>query len=1046
MINWKLPQRHAIYDDDHNIIVSAGAGSGKTAVLTERVFQHVVKNIDINRMLVLTFTENAASEMKKRIRDKIIKNEDNVLSQERRADQLNKIDSSYIMTFDAYALSLVKKYHYLLNVDRDISIMNSQVLFVQYDQFLDEIFNSHYESNDPDFLDIINKFCTKNDNIVRSWVLELNKKLNMRYDRDEYLKNYLDRFYSDEMIQSLFASYEKLLRNRVEEIGALISELSKMADIDTLYPGLDNLLAAHSYQDIKTYCRINIGSFKRGEATEEAKALKGQIKKLFDGLIEQTAFEKDELIAQYSQTRSTAQCLIGLVCELNDKIREFKKQAEMYEFHDIFNMAIKLVAEFPEVRKETKNSFDEILIDEYQDTNDLQDLFISYLDDGTNIYMVGDIKQSIYRFRNANPELFRKKYHDYCEGRGGQTIELVENFRSREEVLDDINLIFSRLMDSNIGGVDYDSRQAMVAGNEEYGKAGDTGHDNYLEILSYDKKGYPFEDKSYKPADAEAIIIAEDIADKKKNGYKIMREKKLEEVKFSDFCIIADRSKDFDTYKKVLTAYNIPSYIVADETMKDSDLFTVIKSIFGLLCCLKESADDKLKLYFMSLARSFLVEMSDSELYQIIKDNRVLSCDLMKRVVKIADMADRCTIGELLDAIIEEFDVYQRLNKIGSVDDNNIKINYLYQLAHQLSAMNYSYRDFNTFLDNLFNNRDASLTYKINAPEIDAVKIMTIHKSKGLEFNICYYPHLDSGFNRDDMKQTVTYSRDYGIIVPAYIEGRGYRDTFVKGLHADKLNREDASEKIRLLYVALTRAREKMILIYPAEDYSVQGSKVDEATRLNASKFTILLNALYEVFDKHGYISNLDLTQYDFAKAFKDFSRPLFSRIGNTGEDITLKTEVRIDPVVVTRERYSKLPTLISAEQKKVLDAGTRMHYYLEMLDFVNPDYSAMDSFSRNKIQKFVESDLMKNIARARTYREYEFVYRDNGTERHGFIDLLVEYDDHFDIIDYKLKNIDDEHYDEQLRGYREYISSVSDKPVNCYLYSIMDSTWREVK
>jgi len=160
MINWKLPQRHAIYDDDHNIIVSAGAGSGKTAVLTERVFQHVVKNIDINRMLVLTFTENAASEMKKRIRDKIVENEGNLLSEERRADQLNKIDSSYIMTFDAYALSLVKKYHYLLNVDRDISIMNSQVLFVQYDQFLDEIFNSHYENSDPEFLDIINKFCT----------------------------------------------------------------------------------------------------------------------------------------------------------------------------------------------------------------------------------------------------------------------------------------------------------------------------------------------------------------------------------------------------------------------------------------------------------------------------------------------------------------------------------------------------------------------------------------------------------------------------------------------------------------------------------------------------------------------------------------------------------------------------------------------------------------------------------------------------------------------------------------------------------------------
>ena len=1045
---WTPQQYEAINDSGTNIIVSAGAGSGKTAVLTERVYKHItIDHYNIDEMLVLTFTEAAAKEMKKRIKEKITKNEGNVLSSERRAEQLNKIDSSYIMTFDAYALGLVQKYHYLLNVNKDVSIVTGKILEVRKKEYLDEIMESHYVG-DTAFRQMVSRFCDKNDNKIREWVNELDSKLKMRYDRDDYLDSYLKEYYNEEKVDELFEDYVASLRAQVEYIETLYNRLNRYVDVETIYPHMNELLASFDYNSIRQNCRMDIKNLPRG-AEQEAKDLKNDIKKELDKLVSKTHLEEDELKEIYLNSKETAEVLIRLLKEYDFKIREYKRQNNVYEFNDIFNMALTLLSEYPEVRSEVKNSFKEILIDEYQDTNDLQEEFIEYLNEGNNIYMVGDIKQSIYRFRNANPDLFMAKYNRYSNSDGGKSIELLENFRSRAEVLEDINSIFERIMDETVGGVNYDDKQKMVAGFKEYETLKDPKHDNYLEILSYDKEAYPLENKEAKPEVVEAVLIANDILSKKASGLMVVNDKQMKKVSYSDFCIIVDRSNYFDTYKKILTYYNIPSVIIQDESLKDTDLLPAVKSIFGLLTCLNTSDDTKLNYYFMSLARSFLVEMSDSEIYDLIKNNQVKECELMKKIEEISKQADSCSVSELLDIIIEEFEVYDRLNKIGEVSDNINKINFLYTLSHELNDMGYSYKDFNDFMDKVFeksSNKNDDLSYKSRVPEIDAVKIMTMHKSKGLEFSVCYYPHLNNEFNKGDLLKAVTYNRNYGIIVPGYIEGKGRIDTFVADIYREQLQREESSEKIRLLYVALTRAKEKMVLVYPAKEKNSDNSgTVDLNLRLNLKMYSSVLNVLYRMFDDKGYIKQPDLNSISFSSILQEVRQPVFSKI-KPGNEIIVKYPVTVEPKEIVRERYSKLPTLVTPEQQRNMDEGTRLHYYLETLDFNNPDYSVMDKLSRIRIKRFVESDLMKDIANGKTYREYEFIEKKDGKSRHGFIDLLVEYDDHFDIIDYKLKGIDDEHYDQQLQGYREYISSISDKPVNCYLYSIMDGNWRRVE
>jgi len=505
MSKWTIDQEKAITECGTNIIVSAGAGSGKTAVLTERTIRKLLNGTDINRLLILTFTNAAAGEMKNRIRVAIKKSG--------LKEQLDYIDSAYITTFDSFALSVVKKYHLSLNIPNNISIMDSSIEVLKTNEILDKIFEESY--GDENFNKLIGDFCSKSDDNIKEVVKEISKKLDLIIDKEGFLNNYIEDHFNDEYIDKYVNIYlEKIneLKNSIEEpYKELISRVdNKYLEVFNI----ESLLNSTTYEEMRL--NINcIGSPRKNKnCVEGFEVYKDEIKKIITNLKELLRFNNiEEMKNTLISTKSYIEAICNIIKKFDIEFLKYKKENNIYTFSDIAKMSIKILKDNPSIREELKNSFDEIMVDEYQDTSDIQEEFIGLISNN-NVYMVGDIKQSIYRFRHANPYIFRNKYDNYSKCNGGIKIDLLKNFRSRPEVLDDINLIFNLIMDNNIGDAKYKESHQMNFGNTNYTEGYKTNQNNNMDILTYNPKDI----EEYTSDEIEAFTTAYDIKEKIENN------------------------------------------------------------------------------------------------------------------------------------------------------------------------------------------------------------------------------------------------------------------------------------------------------------------------------------------------------------------------------------------------------------------------------------------------------------------------------------------------------------------------------------------------
>ena len=463
-MGWTKEQQDAINLEGKNIIVSAGAGSGKTAVLTERTLRKLKSGIHINELLILTFTNAAAAEMKERIR-KAINKTPNL------EEEATLIDGAYITTFDSFSLSIVKKYHTRLNITSNIKITDEVIIDIKKNKILDDIMDKYYLSPKEDFTKLIQDFCLKDDKDLKKYILSTYKKIELKYNKEKYLEEYMSSYFTEENISKFIKEYLDLINSYRKNISNLITDLNDYFDgdyVSAIEDQLSKLLHASSYEEIASSLDFRSLNPVPKSSHEEGKKIKetisAQIKELKSLLIYQTEEEmKEEILS----TKSNVKVIIDIIKDLDKQLTLYKQENEIYNFNDIAHLAIKVVTDFKDVREELTNSFNEILVDEYQDTSDTQEMFISLISKN-NVYMVGDIKQSIYRFRNANPYIFKNKYDTYRDTDAGIKIDLVKNFRSRKEVLDNINLLFDLIMDDEIGGADYKASHRMVFGNNTY--------------------------------------------------------------------------------------------------------------------------------------------------------------------------------------------------------------------------------------------------------------------------------------------------------------------------------------------------------------------------------------------------------------------------------------------------------------------------------------------------------------------------------------------------------------------------------------------------
>lgn len=1031
MPSWTKEQSLAINEEGSNIIVSAGAGSGKTAVLSERVIRKLKGGVHINELLLLTFTKAAAAEMKQRIRKKITKEED-LLS------ELDMIDASYITTFDSFALSIVKKYHYLLNISPNVNIIDEAVIAIKKEEIMNEIFENKYLIEDKLFLHLIDDFCVKDDKNIQKEILAISNKLDMLPNKKEYLSNYIKTNFTLEKIEKDVNKYVDLIKKERDKIEGICNELSSYFDSDymnNLYNALDKLLNANTYDELKDSLSVSIPRIPKG-TSDEGKKVKEKLSDVIKNLGKMCVYENVEYIKNtILLTKDYIRAIIDIILEFDDKVNKFKFDNDAYEFNDIALLSIKLVREFPEVREEVKNSFNEIMIDEYQDTNDLQEEFISYISNN-NVYMVGDIKQSIYRFRNANPNIFKNKYDNYSVNNGGIKIDLNKNFRSRREVLDNVNLMFNLIMSDLIGGADYISTHQMVFGNNAYINEGNTNQNYNIDILEYDYD----KDSGFTMEEIECFIIADDIKKKVESHYQVFDKDELilRDIKYSDFAILIDRSSTFDLFKKIFEYKQIPLNILKEEKMNnDKDVYVLNNLLKFVIKIANHEYDTTFKYLFVSLMRSFIINETDDNIFKYFLNNNFKDNELYKKSYEISKKINNISVNELLNIIIKEFDFYEKLITIGNIDTSIIKIDKILDMANSLGTLGYTPIMFSEHLDKLVK-ENYTMKYQVNNDFGDAVKIMTIHKSKGLEYHVCYFPNMYKRFNLGELNEKFLYNNKIGIVTPFFDEGIG--ETIYKTLLKNDYLLEEISEKIRLFYVAVTRAKEKMVVVLPNKDID----DLDNEVVLKDEKkegYRTLGDLIYSIRNRlDSYITKVELDKLKMSKDYNIIASGNFeSSIPKNDTKLDVKN-INISNIEIESSSFSKkMHELIDMETKNNIELGLKMHEILENTDFKNMTKLDND-FYQEKIDKLVNSDLFKNIKDAKIYKEYEFIYVKDDTKYHGIIDLMLEYDDHIDIVDYKLKNVDDDKYILQLKGYQEFVRSNSGKPVSLYLYSIIDS------
>ncbi len=1026
-------QQHAVEWGGRNILVSAGAGSGKTFVLTERVKYKLLHGVHISELLILTFTNAAAAEMKDRIRKMIQKTPE-------LAGELDALEGAYITTFDSFALAVVKKYHTKLNITNQIQISDEVLIDLQKKKIMDEIFDEYYQSPKQDFLQLIHDFCLKGDDALKESILKAYQKIELKVDKAEYLRQAMEEDSITKMISSTTHDYFEILKSRQRDLIRLMSSLTEYFDgefIQKMYDNFHSLMEAETYDDFVHSLDFESLRVPRG-TSEEGKQLKSDIFSLAKDIEQFCQYASTrEMEEEYRSTIANQKVLFSILQELDSRLEEYKLRNAIFTFTDISRYAIMVVRDNLDVLEELKNQFAEIMVDEYQDTSDTQELFLSYISKN-NIYMVGDIKQSIYRFRNANPSLFKEKYRTYQDSSLGYKIDLLKNFRSREEVLSDINLIFDYLMDEEIGGADYQASHRMVFGNEDYHTIGKVSQDSHMEVLAYDSN----ELGKLSKEEEEAFLIAKDIQERIQNKMQVFdkEEKKLRPIEYRDFVILLDKSKNFELYKKIFEYHHIPLTILKEESLRRDDDGLVIRNLFRFLLCLKQKRFDlEFRYCFVSLCRSFLWKKTDQEIFDMVIHDKIMDSDLVHKGLEVVPYMDTMSLSRYFYWVMEEFHYEEKLLTIGRVHDYRIRLEYIYNLCKNYESHGYTIYDFVDYLNQIFEG-DYDLKFNMNTSSYNSCQIMTIHKSKGLEYPVCYFAGFSSKFSDMDIKERIIYDSSYGFILPKVEEA--FKDTYLKTLFKYYYKKEDISERIRLLYVAVTRAREKMIFVIPKQEEgrecldvipTYEREQYHSFLSIVKSIYSLLLPYLHEVevIGSKEYLNRSIHFQYEI-----EVKEPLKVE------------EVSISSHLLEEKHYSKESfQILSKEEKDLMQLGTKIHEILEDIDFLHYDLSSysLDSFIQNKIVHFLDSDFMRKRLSFPMYKEYEFYYENENTLSHGIMDLLIDEGDSYTILDYKLKGIEDSSYDRQLNGYRRALIEKTHKPVRCYLYSLLDEKYREV-
>ena len=1137
-VRWTDEQRQAIELRDKNILVAAAAGSGKTAVLVERIKKLILKDrCSVDRMLIVTFTNAAAAEMKEKIQKAIKETLEELIENGGSKEdiyylkkQLNLLPLANISTFHAFALDVIRRYFYLLKIEPNFKICDTVQETLLKGEAMDELLEELFEADQPEFYYFLKCYSgDRNENRFRELIDNCYRTIGSLPEPFAWLEESVQQLKDGKALKEGVVG-RTLFESVREKLAYASRVLKKNFDIAEEY-GLDGLeglcdkdknqiqMVQAAYEDgvyenlrsaVRTFKLSPISAKYFGDYPElkdivaaNRDIIKKQIKDLKDDYF---IGDFDELCHEMDNTYEHAKYLQGLLIRYDQLYKAKKAEKNLTDFSDIEHYAYEILKD-EEAAGFYRERFEHIFIDEYQDSNVIQEALIDLIKRPANLFMVGDVKQSIYKFRLAEPEIFQNKYRLYDSGdvENSTKIDLNKNFRSKAPVIDFINGVFEKTMDG------YDDKAKLYAGDPNADKY---YHEPKLCLTKalWDED-IELEDelkaihKTQKEAMAAARIIKDYI------GKPIFDSKKGIErpLEKRDIVILMRGVKSYgDVFQKVLAENNIPAYIddnegffdtieintflsalyIIDNPKQDIQLMTLLRSEmlgFSIEEMVKIRIEFKKGSYYKAFT-DYAIEGRDEEL----KDKCKKALDTIE---KWREWARIMPLDQLIWRLIIETGFYVAMGAMPSGDQRQANLRVLTNkaLAYERGKGSSLY-GFIRYVEAIKDKKVAMGQVKMLGEKDDLVRIMTIHKSKGLEFPMVLVAGYSRQLNYSSAGKSPLIHKDLGLAFPLVDpKNRWYRTTLLQNMIKDRFHREEVEEEKRILYVAFTRAKDILVLLGTCKDIDDELNKAKEKGERDSSYFTMTAKTISEMENKVERMSDSSLNSISKEK------RRSVGHIINAIEDckhVTVSDEVeRImafeypfqkDLSVRTKYSVSQLNSQghksieslavpdFAIGEKAITAAmrGTIYHAVLQHMDIAKAYEEGLPYIEKllgvlvekeilsdaeaevieiTRFNSFINSEIAARIAASpAVYKEKRFNFLtekdDNEVIVRGIIDCFFEEDGELVLLDYKTGNVRDaatgnieaikDRYSVQMALYKDALEKATGKKVKeTYLY-----------
>jgi len=1082
-------------------------GSGKTAVLVERIINKIInENIDIDKLLVVTFTNAAAAEMRERILDAIYKQIELNPENSNLQRQITLLNKASICTIHSFCLDVIRNNFYEIDISPNFKIGDtSEVELLKYD-VLEELFEEKYEEKNEDFIELINTYTNyRNDNSLKELILNIYNFIQSSPFPEEWIEEKVEMFNIEDINedfektswgQILLREAKDIIENSLNNLENTKKELGKLPelfkfysciinDIDNLTNLRNNLCSwENAYQIINDLTfekwpidrKLNLE--EKEVAKEQRDKVKKEINKLKDTIFACSSIEANkDIIEMYNMLV----ILKELVLDFKKLFEEKKKEKNIIDFNDIEHLALKILVKKDEngniIPTDTANKymekFKEIAIDEYQDSNLVQEYILSSISNGNNMFMVGDVKQSIYKFRQACPELFLEKYEKYQKidynnigatcGRpffeenaqeDSLKIQLFKNFRSRQNILKYTNIIFENIMSKKLGDIDYTEEEFLNLG-ATYPESEKREHNIEINIIDLNEEidEQDEEKEIIENIMIEAKLVAKKIQDLINSKYQVYdRKSGYRNIEYKDIVILLRSTSDkAEIYEKELTKLEIPVFSDNNSSYLETQ---EIQTIINLLKVIDNPMQD---IPLVSILRSPIGKFNDDELIEIRagRENKTFYESLLEAKENVKEELENkinvflnmieefrlaneyLSLNELIWKIYEdtEFLNMVALMKNGEIKLANLKM--LFEKAKQYE--NASFKglfNFILFIDKIKTNSGDLGSAKLIGENANVVRIMSIHKSKGLEFPIVFLSETGKKFNLQDLNESILMHQKLGF-GPKRINYKKLIEynTLAKEALKNVIKDETISEEMRVLYVALTRSKEKLIITGRVPNLLKAQKEKEELIKMNNGKITPFILKKYKSYldwfmlvylnDRKELENILEINEYkikDIIKKEENIEkekidiRSLISKDINNKEIDKIKENLDwiytnkeatkfISKTSVSelkkveleeREIYEKInlePQFLSKEKTYLTGAekGTLMHLILQKIDFKKEqniqgllkellenniiDELEFKNVQIQKIEKFLQSNLVKRMKTAKEIHKEEPFY-----------------------------------------------------------------------